>query len=286
MTSEEPLRPMLDLSGVPETALITLYNRAAEAARPDGVIRDPLAVALVQSETHALRARFGAPDQAHALRARQFDAEVTAFLDAHPGASVVSLGEGLETQFWRAGRRAGRWVSVDLADMIHARECLLPSDPRNLLIPGSAWDAPWMEHIPHGVPVLIIVQGLLMYFPASEVESLLGTLAQVHPGARLLFDTIPSWAATTTRGHRASSGYRLPAQPWGTSRRALDRMLRRVGIREWNTMPAIAGRGLFWRHIHPTLSRTLPGALPMAITAQLPGKDTAPHGPAAPTPAG
>jgi O-methyltransferase involved in polyketide biosynthesis len=30
-----------------------------------------------------------------------FDREVRRFLAAHPGGTVVALGEGLETQFWR-----------------------------------------------------------------------------------------------------------------------------------------------------------------------------------------
>jgi len=35
------------LKGVPETLLWTLYHRALEARRPDAVLHDPLAVALV-----------------------------------------------------------------------------------------------------------------------------------------------------------------------------------------------------------------------------------------------
>jgi O-methyltransferase involved in polyketide biosynthesis len=35
------------LEGVPETLLWTLYHRALEARRPDAVLHDPLAVALV-----------------------------------------------------------------------------------------------------------------------------------------------------------------------------------------------------------------------------------------------
>ncbi|WP_231379171.1 hypothetical protein [Candidatus Solirubrobacter pratensis] len=36
----------VDLSGVPETVLWTLYHRAEEARRPDAVLDDPLAVEL------------------------------------------------------------------------------------------------------------------------------------------------------------------------------------------------------------------------------------------------
>ena len=36
-----------ELEGVPETLLWTLYHRALEARRPDAVLRDPMAVDLV-----------------------------------------------------------------------------------------------------------------------------------------------------------------------------------------------------------------------------------------------
>ena len=102
-------RVRVELGAVPETALWTLYNRAAEAARPDAVIDDPLAVELVGRIDFPFAERFGPPrlGQWQALRARCFDRALARFLDAHPGATVVALGEGLETQFWRVGERRG-----------------------------------------------------------------------------------------------------------------------------------------------------------------------------------
>jgi O-methyltransferase involved in polyketide biosynthesis len=38
----------VELDRVPETLLWTLYHRATEARRPDAVLRDPLAVDLVE----------------------------------------------------------------------------------------------------------------------------------------------------------------------------------------------------------------------------------------------
>jgi O-methyltransferase involved in polyketide biosynthesis len=37
----------VELGGVPETLLWTLYNRSIEARRPDAILTDPQAVALV-----------------------------------------------------------------------------------------------------------------------------------------------------------------------------------------------------------------------------------------------
>ena len=89
------------LDGVPETMLWTLYQRAAEARRPDTVLPDPEAVALVEAVGttggYPFTERFGHPHplvaQALALRAACFDSVVRQFLDAYPDGTVVSLGE-------------------------------------------------------------------------------------------------------------------------------------------------------------------------------------------------
>jgi O-methyltransferase involved in polyketide biosynthesis len=71
------------LQGVSATALWTLHDRATEANRSDGVIRDPSAVRLFESIDYDYR-KFGKPDQTHALRALVFDATARRYLADHP----------------------------------------------------------------------------------------------------------------------------------------------------------------------------------------------------------
>ena len=118
----------VDLHDVPETALWTLYHRAVEAQRPDAVLTDPAAVELVDAIDYPFAERFGAGalGQWQALRARCFDDAVRAFQAAAPGGTVVALGEGLETQFWRVDDGRVRWLTVDLPEIVETRRRLLP----------------------------------------------------------------------------------------------------------------------------------------------------------------
>ena len=61
-------RVPIELSGVPETLLWPLYGRAAEARRSDGILRDPMAIGLVDSIDYPFTERFGEPPQVLALR--------------------------------------------------------------------------------------------------------------------------------------------------------------------------------------------------------------------------
>src|SRR5689334_23215351 len=91
----------VDLGGVPETLLWTLYLRAQEARRPDAVLHDPLAIDLIRRLGYPFE-RFGGRQsllaQAQALRVRCFDVEVEHWVSSNPHGTVVVLGAGLETQ--------------------------------------------------------------------------------------------------------------------------------------------------------------------------------------------
>jgi len=93
----------VELTGVPETALWNLYERAS-AARA-GHLDDPRAVEVLERLDYPFE-RFDVPyagfaARLHALRVRTIDAAVRRVLAGAPDATVVALGEGFETQFWR-----------------------------------------------------------------------------------------------------------------------------------------------------------------------------------------
>lgn len=235
------------LSGVPETALVTLRNRAAEAARPDGVLVDPVAVALMERLGGGDRyAVFAHADQVIALRARAFDAVVDRFGAAHPDATVVALGEGLQTTYWRLSDPRPDWLTVDLPEMVALRRRLLPTEPRMRTFAGSALDRAWMDLIEPGTPVLITAEGLLMYLPPDEVLALLRECAARFPGGAMVFDTIPDWAsANTHHGTWLTADYQLPPMPFHLSRREAAALAGTVpGIAEVVDVPVPRGRGL------------------------------------------
>src|SRR6185312_5463956 len=133
--------------------------------------------------------------QWQALRARTFDDEVRRFLAANPDGTVVALGEGLETQFWRVDNGRVRWVTVDLPETIAVREQVLPRGDRQSLVAGSAFDARWTDEVVADGPVLVTAQGLFMYFEFDEVERLVAMLRSRFPGGTLIFDAAPRWLA-------------------------------------------------------------------------------------------
>ncbi len=208
-------RITVDLQGVPETLLWNLYFRATEARRPDAVLRDPRAVELIDSIDYPFVQRFGKANplqaQAQALRALAFDLQVMDFLDRSPDATVVALGEGLETQAWRVDNGQVRWLTVELPETANLRRSLLPDSPRHRILARSALDDAWMEQVDQTHAVLISAQGLLMYFQPDEVHRLIERSGERFPGAVMLFDAMPRWFSQRTLAGQDDQQARLPA---------------------------------------------------------------------------
>ena len=259
------VKTKVELEGVPETLLWNLYHRAVEARRPDAVLHDPRAVELVDAIDYPFQARFGAGAQANwqaqwqALRAGCFDGAVRAFLRDHPEGTVVALGEGLETQFWRVDDGGVRWVTVDLPETVHVRRRLLPDGPRQRTFAGSALEGRWMDEVDSSRGVLLTAQGLLMYLQPVEVAELVAACAERFPGAALVFDAVPRWfSARTLRGEMRAAGYTSPPMPWALEPRHVGEVrAMHPGVVDVQELTPARGRGLLNGLVLPLLYRTV-----------------------------
>ncbi|CAO5244390.1 class I SAM-dependent methyltransferase [Frankia sp. AgKG'84/4] len=212
------------LDSVAATCLWTLRNRAEESMRPASAFRDPLAERLYRGIDYDFD-RFGKPSQSHPLRALALDIAIRAYLDRRPAATVVALGEGLQTTYWRLGRPGISWLSVDLPPVIDLRRRLLPQEPRMTAIPASALDHSWMDAPDPGHGVFISAEGLFMYLERGQVMNLIAECAARFPGGQLFFDSIPaSLSNRTMKSYRMSARYTAPPMPFSLSVSAAARL--------------------------------------------------------------
>lgn len=218
-----------NLTGVPETMLWTLHNRASEAMRNDAWLRDPDAVRIYRSLDYDYRRSFGSPDSSHAIRSLVFDQALRPWLSEHPGATVVELACGLETQFQRCDDGQVQWLCVDVPESIAVRERFLTANERCRHLARSALDLGWMDEIDAGKGVFITAQGLLMYFEEAQVRTLVSAIFSRFPDAVLMFDTIPHWFSRMTMrpaGLWKTRHYRTPPMPWGIAKKEIAAWLR------------------------------------------------------------
>jgi len=190
-----------DLNGVAKTLLITLYIRAIESQRPDALIKDERAEALVrQLDQESLQKTLALTDDfsrvAVILKGREFDRFAQDFLRRHPDAVVVHIGCGLDTRFERVCSEQPdngqvEWYDLDLPDVIELRRKYLGAEgERYHLLGCSVLDDAWLDTVSahHQRPFLFLAEGVFMYFKEVQVKSLVLTLRDHFPGAELVFD--------------------------------------------------------------------------------------------------
>jgi O-methyltransferase involved in polyketide biosynthesis len=186
------------LTGVPETLLIPLYQRAQETQRPDAMLKDDKAVEIVRKlDFDPSRFKLQQHDiVALVLRVREFDRFVQDFLAAHPDGVVVHIGCGLDTRFERVDNGQVEWFDLDLPEVIDLRRKLIGDDSeRYHLFPCSVFDPAWIEKVSalRPRPFLFISEGVLPYFEEAQVKWLVKTLQATFPEADMVFDAHTPW---------------------------------------------------------------------------------------------
>jgi O-methyltransferase involved in polyketide biosynthesis len=204
---------------IAETLFIPLYFRALETQRINGLFRDDPAVELVEKIDYDF-SRFKGYDllqTAVAMRVREMDRCVQEFIEAHPRATVVNLGCGLDTRFQRLDNGLLQWFELDLAPVISLRRCFFKEGPRYRYISGSAFDGNWMEAISPSMEkgLLFLAEGLFPYFPVDRVSGLMLNLGQRFPGAMLMFDAVSPLQAELSHFHPALTLITEARFKWG-----------------------------------------------------------------------
>ena len=183
----------VSLTGVPETLLIPLYIRAKESQRPDAMLKDDIAVAVVdQLDYDFTRIKLQRHDElAIILRLREFDRFARDFQTTHPDGVVVHIGCGLDTRFERMDDGRVEWYDLDLPNVIELRRKVIGEQRgRYHLVNISVFDPAWLElaHRHHPRPFLFLAEGVFPYFEEKQVRSLVRTLQSEFPNAELVFD--------------------------------------------------------------------------------------------------
>jgi O-methyltransferase involved in polyketide biosynthesis len=187
-----------DLRGVSETLLIPLAARILESRRDRGAFVDSMAVSI--GDLIGFDPQETGKDTLNmagvVARTVILDRLVREFLARYPSGTVVNLGAGLCTRYFRVAKAESldvRWVEIDLPEVISLKRELVPREGGFHLISGSVTDSAWMEEtsLASDGPVLFVAEGLFMYLPEPKVRQVLIRLADRFPGSELLLE---GWA--------------------------------------------------------------------------------------------
>ena len=180
----------INLSGVPETMLQTVYARAKET-KTRGAIHDDKAVELVDKLHYdfSLADKDAAMSSGVIARTIVLDHLVQQYLTAHPGAVVVNIACGLDTRCYRMSGYA-HWYNLDLPETMAVREKLLPESGTISQITMSAMEDWGSEISEQNVPVLIVIEGLTMYLSERNIQRIFTVISSRFSNATVFVETM------------------------------------------------------------------------------------------------
>jgi len=194
----------IPLTDVSSTMFLMLYGRVLESRSANPILPDSKAEEIVSqindSMLHSEQKVFRKLSQfkisrelaVHAaLRARQYDLYTQEFMKEHPKCSVVNLGCGMDTRFWRLDNGTIRFFDLDLPGVIELKRSLVEETDRYKMVGCSVLDYEWMDSIlVDENPVILLAEGLFLYLLPQDVRALLLVMGQRVRAGQLIAEMV------------------------------------------------------------------------------------------------
>ena len=187
------LLTVTELQDVSETSLMTLYGRYKETKEVNGIVKDFQAVEIVEKIDYDFSKFDSWFIQAGvAIRTELFDNAIKDFLEKNPDSTIVNLGAGLCTRFFRLDNGIINWYELDLPRVKPVWDKLIGKTERHKYLAYSVTDLNWLEVVKKTCPkkVLFVLEGLTMYLPEAEIKKIFLAIKDNFPNSEILFDAI------------------------------------------------------------------------------------------------
>ena len=187
------MKEKVNVTGVPETMVQTLYARAKETKKQNAKIKDEIAVELVEK----LDYDFSIADKDNAMnygviaRTIVLDRMVEQYLKKHENAVVINLACGLDTRCYRMKGKYLRWYNVDLPETMKIRSQFLTETDPVYQIAKSAMDDSYIDDIDyHGKNILVIIEGLTMYLYEKDIRKMFSIIDKSFQKVTVMVETM------------------------------------------------------------------------------------------------
>ncbi len=177
-------RRIMKLTDVSKTAFLTLRSHVIESQKKNPIIHDSMAaycleklISLSSDEEKTLLVNRKLPSlltRHIAIRARKYDIIVNEFISKNSPCTVINLGCGFDTRYWRINNKECKYFDLDLPELIEIKKEILKEHLLYELIGCSVLDASWIDTVTSkgNRNILLIAEGLFMYLPKNDVIKL------------------------------------------------------------------------------------------------------------------
>ncbi|MDE7445530.1 MAG: class I SAM-dependent methyltransferase [Lachnospiraceae bacterium] len=193
----------IQIQGVSETMLQTLYARAAYSKQKNAKIHDSKAAEIVSRMDYDFS--FAGDDALMSkgviARTILLDRMVGDFIRENPNATVINIACGMDTRAYRLKIGSTvRWYNIDLPETIEVRRRFLEENGHISMIAKSAMDERWADEIEEEKGrVLVIIEGLVMYLSEQDVKQILSIISRRFERAEVIMEVMNPWVVKNVK---------------------------------------------------------------------------------------
>ena len=157
------------------------------------------------------------------------------FIERYPDCVIVSIGCGLDTRFERVDNGRITWYNLDLPEVIETRKLFFIEHDRVKNISKSVFESDWTkEVVTDGKELLIISEGVLMFFTEDEVKKVLEILVNNFEKFELHLDLLYKGTIRMTAKHDTLKKMNNVKFKWGVKDGSevvkLEPKLKQIGL--------------------------------------------------------
>lgn len=178
---------MSELKGIPESMLIPLAVKARETLSDMPIINDPLYVKIIKEIDNPVLDTYvdWLSQLGISIRTEILDEIVINFIKHANHPFIINIGCGLDTRLSRLKLNNIPWIDIDVPESINLRKRFFNETYFYKMINKSMFDYSWIDDVKRNVhfkedsDILIIFEGVLMYFEKVEVEAVYKEIARL-----------------------------------------------------------------------------------------------------------
>jgi methyltransferase (TIGR00027 family) len=177
------------LTNVSKTAIVSLRSHVLESRKNKPLINDPMAeycldrlfhLATEEEKELLFTRKLSTALTSHfAIRARKYDAIINDFISENTSSTVVNLGCGFDTRYWRIDNKKCEYIELDLPELVEIKKEILKEHLDYEIIGCSVLEPNWIDRVTSrgNRNFIFVAEGLVMYLPKADVINLFRTFS-------------------------------------------------------------------------------------------------------------
>ncbi len=192
----------MELTDVSKTSLATLRSHVIVSQKRNPIINDPMAaycleklilLASDREKTLLFDKKLPTSLTNHiAIRARKYDLIANDYISKNPSCTVINLGCGFDTRFWRINSKKCVYIELDLPEIISIKAEILKKHLTYELIGCSVLGLSWLDKVTSKSDknVLFLAEGLFMYLPKMEVTNIFMAISKRFYRSQIVLEVV------------------------------------------------------------------------------------------------